>query len=93
MKRQNIIYPKAAAALKAMGENLRLARKRRRITAKMMAERANVSLMTLRSLERGEPHVSMANYMAVVACLGFHDDIAAVAANDVLGRALQDAAL
>lgn len=93
MKRQNVIYPKAANALKAMGENLRLARKRRKITAKMMAERANLSLMTLRALERGAPQVSMANYMAVVACLGFQADIAAVAANDVLGRDLQDASL
>ena len=93
MKRQNVIYPKAARALKALGENLRLARKRRKITAKMMSERANLSLMTLRALERGEPQVSMSNYMAVIACLGFQDDIAAVAANDVLGRELQDAAL
>ena len=93
MKRQNVIYPKAAAALKAMGENLRLARKRRKITAKMMSERANLSLMTLRALERGAPQVAMANYMAVIACLGFQNDIAAVAANDVFGRDLQDAAL
>lgn len=93
MKRQNVIYPKAQKALKALGENLRLARKRRKITSKMMAERANMSLMTLRALERGESQVSMANYMAVIACLGFHDDIAQVAANDVLGRDLQDAAL
>ena len=93
MKRQNVIYPKAQKALKTMGENLRLARKRRKITSKMMAERANMSLMTLRSLERGEAQVSMANYMAVIACLGFQDDIAQVAANDILGRDLQDAAL
>lgn len=93
MKRQNVIYPKAAKALRTLGENLHLARKRRKITAKMMAERANLSLMTLRALERGEPHVSMCNYMAVIACLGFQDDIAKVAANDVLGRDLQDAAL
>lgn len=93
MKRQNVIYPKAQKALKTMGENLRLARKRRKITSKMMAERANLSLMTLRSLERGEAQVSMANYMAVIACLGFQDDIAEVAANDILGRDLQDAAL
>lgn len=93
MKRQNVIYPKARKALKALGENLRLARKRRKITSKMMAERANMSLMTLRSLERGEAHVSMSNYMAVIACLGFHDDIAKVAANDILGRDLQDAEL
>ena len=93
MKRHNPIYPKAAVALKAMGENLRLARKRRKITAKMMAERANMSLMTLRSLERGSPSVAMSNYMAVIFCLGFLDDIAKVAANDVLGRDLQDARL
>ena len=93
MKKQNVLYPKAAKALKRMGENLRLARRRRKITASMMAERANMSLMTLRSLERGSAHVSMCNYMAVISCLGFQDDIASVAANDVLGRDLQDAAL
>lgn len=93
MKRQNILYPRAAKALAALGENLRLARRRRKITSKMMAERANLSLMTLRSIERGSPHVAMCNYMAVIGCLGFQDEIAAVAANDVLGRDLQDAAL
>ena len=93
MKRQNVLYPKAAKALRALGENLRLARRRRAITACMMAERANLSLMTLRSIERGSPHVSMCNYLAVIACLGFLDDIAAVAANDILGRDLQDAKL
>lgn len=93
MKRQNVLYPKATKALQAMGENLRLARRRRKITSKMMAERANLSLMTLRAIERGSSHVSMCNYMAVVACLGFQDEIAAVASDDVLGRDLQDAAL
>jgi len=93
MKRQNVLFPKAANALKALGENLRLARKRRKITAQMMAERANMSLMTLRSLERGSPNVAMSNYMSVIFCLGFQDDIAKVAANDVLGRDLQDAEL
>ena len=93
MKRQNVLYPKAEKALLTLGENLRLARKRRKITAKMMAERANMSLVTLRQLERGSPQVSMCNYMAVIACLGFQDDIAKVAADDQLGRSLQDAAL
>jgi len=31
--------------------------------------------------------------MSVIACLGFQDDVARVAANDALGRDLQDAAL
>jgi transcriptional regulator with XRE-family HTH domain len=93
MKRQNVLYPKAAKALKILGENLRLARRRRKITATMMAERANLSVITLRSIERGEPQVSMCNYMAVIACLGFQDEVAAVASNDILGRDLQDAQL
>jgi len=93
MKRQNLLYPKAAKALVTLGENLRLARRRRKITAQMMAERANMSVMTLRSLERGSLHVAMCNYMAVIACLGFQDDVARIAADDVLGRDLQDAAL
>ena len=59
MKKQNVLYPKASKAIKTLGENLRLARRRRKITAAMMAERANMSLMTLRSIERGSPHVSM----------------------------------
>lgn len=93
MKKQNVLYPKAKTALQALGENLRLARRRRKITATMMAERANISVMTLRSIERGVANVSMCNYMAVIACLGFLDDIKAVAANDILGRELQDAEL
>lgn len=93
MKRRNLLYPKAVKALRTLGENLRLARRRRKITAAMMAERANMSLVTLRALERGASNVSMGNYMAVIFTLGFQDDIAKVAANDVLGRNLQDAAL
>lgn len=93
MKRQNRLFPKAVKALALLGENLRLARKRRKITAKMMAERANMSVVTLRLIERGSPNVAMSNYMAVISVLGFQDDIANVAANDVLGRDLQDVAL
>ena len=32
MKRQNVLYPKATKALRALGENLRLARRRRAIS-------------------------------------------------------------
>jgi len=93
MKRQNILFPQAEKALKTLGENLRLARRRRKITAQMMSERANLSLMTLRAIERGSPHVAMSHYMSVIFCLGFQEDVARVAANDALGRDLQDAAL
>lgn len=93
MKRQNKLFPVAEKALRALGENLRLARRRRKITSQMMAERANLSLMTLRAIERGSPSVAMSHYMSVIFCLGFHEDVSRVAADDVLGRDLQDAAL
>lgn len=93
MKRQNVLFPAADRALRTLGENLRLARRRRKITAQMMAERANLSLMTLRAIERGSPSVAMSHYMSVIFCLGFQDDVARVAAEDALGRDLQDAAL
>lgn len=93
MKRQNVLFPAADRALRILGENLRLARRRRKITAQMMAERANLSLMTLRAIERGSPSVAMSHYMSVIFCLGFQDDVSRVAAEDAQGRDLQDAAL
>ena len=56
----------------------------------LMAERADMSLMTLRAIERGSPKVAMGNYMSVLFCLNMHTDIEKVAADDVLGRELQD---
>ena len=61
MKRQNVLFPTADRVLRTLGENLRLARRRRKITAQMMAERANLSLMTLRAIERGSPSVAMSH--------------------------------
>ena len=88
--KKTILLPKAAKSLAIFGENLRLARIRRRITAAMMCERAGVSHATLTAIERGQGSVSMAGYMSVLFCLNFHRDIEKVAGNDVLGRELQD---
>ncbi len=93
MKRQTRLVPKALTALARLGENIKLARRRRGITSALMAERANLSLMTLRAIERGSPKVAMGNYMSVLFCLGMQDDMAQVAATDVQGRDIQDAQL
>lgn len=93
MKRQTRMFPKAEVALERLGENIKLARRRRGITSALMAERADMSLMTLRAIERGSPKVAMGNYMSVLFCLGMQDDMAQVAAADLQGRDIQDARL
>ena len=93
MKRQTRLFPKAVVALEQLGENIKLARRRRGITSALMAERADMSLMTLRAIERGSPKVAMGNYMSVLFCLGMQGDMAQVAAADQQGRDIQDARL
>ncbi len=85
-----VLLPKAAASLAALGENIRLARIRRRVTAKMMCERAGISHATLTAIEHGKPSVAMASYMSVLFCLNLYRDIEQVAREDGLGRDLQD---
>lgn len=59
-----------ARALKKLGDDLKNARKRRRITTKLAAERANISRTTLVKIEKGNGGVSMAAYANVLFILG-----------------------
>lgn len=88
--KRTLLLPKAARSLAVLGQNVKLARIRRRITAAMMCERAGISHATLTAIEQGRPSVSMAGYMSVLFCLNLHRDIEKVAADDELGRELQD---
>ena len=88
--RKTILLPKALKSLAILGQNLKLARIRRRIPAALMCERAGLSHATLTAIEQGKPSVSMAGYMSVLFCLNLYKDMEKVASNDVLGRELQD---
>lgn len=85
-----IILPPLRRRMARLGENLRLARKRRRLTATQVAERAGITRPTLRAVEQGDPSVSFGAYASVLFCLGLDGDLDGVAKDDVLGRKLQD---
>ncbi|BDT68575.1 hypothetical protein os1_27600 [Comamonadaceae bacterium OS-1] len=87
------LLPSTDALLAQFGDRLRLARQRRRLSAKQVAERAGMSPMTLRSLERGGSGVTMGAYLAVMQVLGIESDLGLLGAADPQGRELQDARL
>ena len=76
-----------------LGQNIRLARTRRKLSAELVAERAGMSRPTLRAIERGDSGVTLGAIANVLNSLGLVDDLARVARDDELGRQLEDAVL
>ena len=79
--------------LELMGEQIMLARKRRHLSMQDIADRATVTRLTVSKVEHGDPTVSMGIYARILFALNLEKDITLIAANDPLGRQLQDAEL
>jgi transcriptional regulator with XRE-family HTH domain len=88
-----IIFPSEKKLLVEFGERLRLARLRRKWAVATVAGRAGVSRTTIYHVEAGDASVTMGTYMRVLAVLGLQASVALLAAEDKVGRALQDAEL
>lgn len=85
-----VLLPKQQKLLSALGENIKLARLRRGFSAELVAERAGISRASLWAVEKGSPSVAMGIYVAVLNALKLENDLLKVAADDELGRKLQD---
>ena len=90
-RKTTTIMPKTQSILTQMGEQIRLARLRRHLTAELVAERAGISRVTLSNIEKGSPSVAIGSYAAVLHALnGMDKDLLLVAKDDDLGRKLQE---
>lgn len=85
--------PKHKRIFKQVGEQIRLARLRRKLSAAQVAERAGMSRNTLYLLEKGSPSSSIATLFRILTVLGLEGDYSKIAKDDELGRRLEDAKL
>ncbi|MFT6004806.1 MAG: transcriptional regulator with XRE-family HTH domain [Bacteroidia bacterium] len=92
-KRNTVLLPKIQRLIATLGENIKLARLRRKLSAEQVSERAGISRPTLTSIEKGSSTVSLGAYVSVLHILGLQEDILLLAQDDVLGRKLQDASI
>ena len=90
-KKATVVLPQTQEILNQMGDQIRLARLRRHLSAELVAERAGISRVTLSNIEKGSPSVAIGSYAAVLHALnGMDKNLLLVAKDDELGRKLQD---
>ena len=77
--------------LQKLGLDIRDARRRRRIPAAIVAQRASISRTTLVKIEKGDPSVAMGIYATVLFVLGLSERLADIAdpKNDLVGLQLE----
>jgi len=79
--------------LNTLGENIKLARLRRKLSLRSLAERAGIAVSTMTNIETGSSSVSLGIYLQVLTVLKLEDDLLLIAYNDPIGRQIQDAGL
>lgn len=88
--KKQILFPKHQKILEKVGENIKLARKRRGLTTIQVSERAGIDRTTLNRIEKGNARVTLGAYFNVLRVLGLQDDFLKIATDDEFGRKLQD---
>jgi transcriptional regulator with XRE-family HTH domain len=90
MEKQPILFPKMQRQLEIVGENIKLARLRRKFSLEQVSKRAGISLENLLKIENGAPDINIGEYTLVLRVLNLDKDIYRIAEDDFLGRKLQD---
>lgn len=78
--------------LKILGNDIKVARIRRRITSELMAQRIGISRITLAAIEKGSPTVSFGYVATALWILGLSENLKQVASIecDPVGKALSE---
>ena len=84
------MLPKMTREFVLIGERIKLARLRRKLTVSQVAERSGIEPILLLDIEGGSSNVSIGIYTMVLRVLNLDGDIYKIAENDLLGRKLQD---
>jgi transcriptional regulator with XRE-family HTH domain len=88
-----VVFPQEQRLLTQLGKRLKLARLRRKLSNAVVSQRAGISRTSLYKVEAGDPGATLGTYLRVLAVLGLEGDVNALAADDKVGRKLQDLAL
>ncbi len=88
--KKQILFPQHQKIMEQVGENIKLARKRRKLTTTQVSERSGINRSTLYQIEKGNGSVSMAAYFNVLRVFGLQDDFLKLASDDEFGRKLID---
>jgi transcriptional regulator with XRE-family HTH domain len=85
----------AKRALRKLGQDIRDARRRRRIPMALLAERARISRSTLTKVEKGDESVALGIYASVLFVLGLVEGLGNLAdpATDAIGRSIEERSL
>jgi transcriptional regulator with XRE-family HTH domain len=77
--------PEAGEELSLLAQHMTVARRRRRMTLRGLAERTGVSIATLSRLERGDPTVAVGTVLQVLSVLGLVKGVSRIIApeNDI----------
>jgi DNA-binding XRE family transcriptional regulator len=90
-KPSDMLHLPVVRALRKLGNDIKDARRRRRIPAEIAAARASISRTTLVKIEKGAPGVAIGNYAIALFVLGMTDRLADLAdpRNDTVGLQLE----